>query len=146
MDNKDFIRSLISFDDEGVDVSTGYVDIGSGARVWHRDRKKERDIIRRAKSAYEREGYDQLVFVNKDGEYTFTRIYDGWYDRNSWDIIKVIAVLATGYNRVPSVYKTYSKEGKDYLFLRMYLKSKGFPAEVTEKLIDDTQTWITKNL
>lgn len=136
MDNKDFIRSLISFDDEVVDVSTGYVDVGSGARVWRRDRKEERDIIRRAKSAYEREGYDQLVFVNRDGEYTFTRIYNGWYDSNSWDIIKVIALVSKGYGRVPSVYNAYDRTGQSRIYIQIYLEHRGFPKDRLKELTD----------
>ena len=49
-----------------------------------------KEITKNAKSAAKRDGYDQVIIIDNNGEYSFGRKYDGccpdWYGK----IIKII--------------------------------------------------------
>ena len=54
-----------------------------------------RQIIRNAKKAALRDGYNQLIYIDNNGEYWFVRDYPA---AQRWDIKKVIGKIIADWN------------------------------------------------
>lgn len=59
-----------------------------------------KQIINNAKKAAKRDGYDQIVFAEKDGSYTFTRLYT---DLKLYNVESVVAIVKINYNTIDGV-------------------------------------------
>jgi len=59
--------------------------------------------IRNAKSAAKRDGYDQLLYLAKDGTYTITRLYSGTAE-GLWDMKEMVGFAVYNFKTETANY------------------------------------------